>query len=93
MRIQGAAVLEPASSIRKVNVGVDSGGMGKKCVSTSHSRTESIQAVKACQTGIAQPPEAIKNPNPIIQNYIVRLVPDIPLSLATCFDPESLSFM
>ena len=93
MRIQGAAVLEPASSIRKVNVGVDSGGMGKKCVSASHSRTESIQAGKPNQTGIAHSPEAIKNTAPILQNDIVRLVHDIPLALAACFDPESLSFI
>ena len=93
MRIKGAAVLEPASSIQKASAGVDSGGMEKKCVSTSRWRKESTQVVKACQMGIPHTPEAIKNPAPIIQNCIVRQVPDVPLSLAACFDPQPLSFM
>ena len=29
---------------------------------------------------------------PFIRNYLVRQVPDLPPSLAACFDPQSLSF-
>ena len=29
---------------------------------------------------------------PFIRDYLVRQAPDVPLSLAACFDPQSLSF-
>ena len=68
MRIKGAAVLEPASSIQKVSAGVDSGGTEKKCVSKSRWWKESTQVVKACQMGVPRTPEAIDNTTPVIDN-------------------------